>query len=337
MLSWTDERMRAMIAFHGHFCPGLATGVRISEAALAALGPRAADEELVAIVETNNCAVDAIQFLTGCTYGKGNLIHLDRGRNVFTLARRGDGRAVRMTVKPSQGGSDSEEERRLVQRVRANQADAAERAAYAELWEARGRAVLARPLEELLRVEVLDDYPLPAKAVIEPSQPCEGCGALVMASRLTLWQGRRYCADCLAQGAGAPPRVTAIGTVEDELEAGVAPPRARSPRSRLVVRPEYRQGLEGLARGQRVHVLFCFDRSPQEVPLLQHPRGDVAVPRRGVFALRSPRRPSPIGLTTVEILACEPDGLVVSGLDAWNGSPVLDIKPFSPELDARSG
>lgn len=336
MLSWTDQRMRDLIAFHGHFCPGLATGVRVAEAALAALGPRAEDEELVAIVETNNCAVDAIQFLTGCTYGKGNLIHLDHGKNVFTLARRSDGRAVRITVKPS-GRSLSPEQQRLVDRVRSGVANDQERADYAALWESRGRAILAVPLDELLAIEHLRDYPLPEKAVIEPSGACESCGALVMASRLTLWQGRRLCATCLQQAGGAPLRVAAIGTVQNELEPPAAPPRARSPRSRLVIHPDYRQGLRGLAVGQRVHVLFAFDRSAQDAPLLQYPQGDTSAPKRGVFALRSPHRPSSIGLTTVEILALDPEGLIVAGLDAWNGSPVLDIKPLSPALDGASG
>ncbi len=333
MLSWTDERMRALIAFHGHFCPGLATGVRVAEVALAALGPRAEDEELVAMVETNNCAVDAIQFLTGCTYGKGNLIHLDHGKNVFTLARRSDGRAVRMTLKPSSGRGLSEEQQCLVDRVRSGEADDQERAAYAALWEARGRAVLVAPLEDLLEIEWLADYSLPEKAVIQPSCQCEGCGALVMSSRLTLWQGQRLCPTCLQQIGGAPLQVIAIGVIQNELTPDVFPPCARSPRSRLIIHPEYRQGLQGLAPGQRVHVLFAFDRSPQEAPLLQHPRGDMDAPQRGVFALRSPRRPSPIGLTTVEILSLEPEGLVVAGLDAWNGSPLLDIKPLSPQLD----
>jgi formylmethanofuran dehydrogenase subunit E len=333
MLSWTDQRLHDLIAFHGHFCPGLATGVRVAEAALAALGPRAEDEELVAIVETNNCAVDAIQFLTGCTYGKGNLIHLDHGKNVFTLARRNDGRAVRMTVKASDGRGLSPEQQRLVERVRSDEADDQELAAYAALWEDRGRAILDAPVEELLAVQELTDYTLPDKATIEPSQECEGCGALVMASRLTPWRGQRLCATCLQQAGGAALHMASIGVVHNELEPGTAPPRVRSPRSRLVIRPAYRQGLHGLAVGQRVHVLFAFDRSPEEAPLLQHPRGDTSVPKRGVFALRSPHRPSRIGLTTVEILAVESDGLVVAGLDAWNGSPILDIKPLSPELD----
>ena len=71
------------IKFHGHACPGLALGYRVANLALKELGLRARDEELVAIVENNSCAVDAIQFICGCTFGKGNLIFKDFGKQVF--------------------------------------------------------------------------------------------------------------------------------------------------------------------------------------------------------------------------------------------------------------
>ena len=73
-------------------------------------------------------------------------------------------------------------------------------------------------------------------------------------------------------------------------------------------------------------VVFVFHRS-QGFDLLQHPRGNQSRPKRGVFALRSPNRPNPIGITEVELLAIEGNILTVSGLDAINGTPVLDLKP----------
>ena len=77
--------------FHGHWCPGLAIGIRAAEWALKKLG-KTPDEEIVAVVETDMCAVDAIQSLTGCTFGKGNLIHRDYGKSAFTFYPRQDGR-----------------------------------------------------------------------------------------------------------------------------------------------------------------------------------------------------------------------------------------------------
>ncbi len=76
------------VEFHGHACPGLALGYRAALFALETLGKRAADEELVAIVENNSCAVDAVQLLTGCTFGKGNLIFRDYGKQVYTFVKR---------------------------------------------------------------------------------------------------------------------------------------------------------------------------------------------------------------------------------------------------------
>jgi hypothetical protein len=59
-------------------CPGLAFGIRAAEAALAEIGPQSEDEELVGIAETDMCAVDAIQFMTGCTFGKGSITTMGR-------------------------------------------------------------------------------------------------------------------------------------------------------------------------------------------------------------------------------------------------------------------
>jgi formylmethanofuran dehydrogenase subunit E len=76
-----------IVEFHGHVCPGLALGYRVSMFALKELGERALDEELVAIVENNSCAVDAVQVITGCTFGKGNLIFKDYGKQVYTFIK----------------------------------------------------------------------------------------------------------------------------------------------------------------------------------------------------------------------------------------------------------
>ena len=73
-----EEKIREAIAFHGHWCPGLATGIRVAELALREIG-RAGDEDIVAVAESDTCAVDAIQVLTGCTVGKGNLVLLGIG------------------------------------------------------------------------------------------------------------------------------------------------------------------------------------------------------------------------------------------------------------------
>jgi tRNA-Thr(GGU) m(6)t(6)A37 methyltransferase TsaA len=65
-----------------------------------------------------------------------------------------------------------------------------------------------------------------------------------------------------------------------------------------------------------------------------HPRGDPAIPKRGIFATRSPDRPNPIGLCLVDVLAVNGPILKVRGLDAVDGTPVVDLKPYISSLDS---
>ena len=123
-----------------------------------------------------------------------------------------------------------------------------------------------------------------------------------------------------------------IGHVESGFSEATPPAEMRQRRSRLVVQPRFAAGLEGLEPGQYIVVLFYLHKS-EGYALRQHPRGDTSRPMRGVFALRSPRRPNPIGLTVVRIEAVEGNVLHVSGLDALDGTPLLDIKPYVPVFD----
>lgn len=118
----------------------------------------------------------------------------------------------------------------------------------------------------------------------------------------------------------------AIGHVENEVDEPTAPDKIRSAESRIILDPALTGGLAGLEPDPQVMVIFYFHRS-QGYNLTQHPRGDLSRSKRGVFALRSPRRPNPIGVTVVDLVAIEGNVLRVRGLDAINGTPVLDIKP----------
>ena len=119
---------------------------------------------------------------------------------------------------------------------------------------------------------------------------------------------------------------TAIGHVENEFDEPAPPETLRAAVSRIVIDPALAEGLSGLEPGARLLVVFAFHRAA-EYELLQHPRGDTSRPRRGVFALRSPRRPNPIGVTEATLLAVDGNVLRVRDLDAINGTPVLDLKP----------
>lgn len=118
----------------------------------------------------------------------------------------------------------------------------------------------------------------------------------------------------------------AIGHIKNEYDEPAAPDLIRAAESRIILDPDYVEGLSGLEVGQQVMVVYYFHLS-QGYDLLQHPRGDESRLPRGVFALRSPRRPNPIGVTVGDLVAVEGNVLRVRGLDAINDTPVLDLKP----------
>jgi tRNA-Thr(GGU) m(6)t(6)A37 methyltransferase TsaA len=117
-----------------------------------------------------------------------------------------------------------------------------------------------------------------------------------------------------------------IGCIENIFDEPAPPSEIKSVESRIVLDPSLTEGLTGLNPGQRIMVVFCFHLA-RGFDLLQHPRGDKSRPRRGVFALRSPRRPNPIGVTVVDLVDINGNVLRVRGLDALNSTPVLDLKP----------
>jgi tRNA (adenine37-N6)-methyltransferase len=123
-----------------------------------------------------------------------------------------------------------------------------------------------------------------------------------------------------------PFHLQAIGHVENEFVEPASPELIRSVESQIILDPALLEGLRGLEPGQQLLVIFYFHRSTG-FDLLQYPRGDRSRPLRGVFALRSPRRPNPIGATIVELVSIEGNILHVRGLDAIHGTPVLDLKP----------
>lgn len=117
-----------------------------------------------------------------------------------------------------------------------------------------------------------------------------------------------------------------IGHVENDFDEVAHSHELKSIESRIILNPGFADGLSGLKPEQQIMVLFYFHRSIG-YELLQHPRGDQNKPKRGVFSLRSPNRPNPIGVSEVRLLEIKLNILRVRGLDAINGTPVIDIKP----------
>jgi tRNA-Thr(GGU) m(6)t(6)A37 methyltransferase TsaA len=117
-----------------------------------------------------------------------------------------------------------------------------------------------------------------------------------------------------------------IGVVENGLPVGTPGDTLRATDARIILREDLTPGLIGLEKESRILVVFFFHAS-EGWELAQHPRGDRDRPKRGVFALRSPRRPNGVGVTEVDLLEIQGNVLVVKGLDAVDGTPVLDLKP----------
>jgi tRNA-Thr(GGU) m(6)t(6)A37 methyltransferase TsaA len=117
-----------------------------------------------------------------------------------------------------------------------------------------------------------------------------------------------------------------IGIVQNAFSETSQWEQMHTGESQIILDPNLVAGLHGSEPGQRVMVLFYFDRA-DNFELLQHPRGDHTRKKRGVFTIRSPRRPNPIGVTIVDLLSIDANVLTVRGLDAYDGTPVLDLKP----------
>lgn len=106
--------------------------------------------------------------------------------------------------------------------------------------------------------------------------------------------------------------------------------RNKSVISEIHVRPEFSDGLDGVNDYSHLLILFWLHEIPElkRMTLKVHPRGRADLPITGVFAVRTNLRPNPIGLTLVELTGVEGNVLTVRGLDAFDGTPVLDIKPY---------
>jgi formylmethanofuran dehydrogenase subunit E len=183
--------------FHGHVCPGSALGYRAAEAALTELSSlSSSDEELVAIVENDSCAVDAVQVVTGCTFGKGNLIFRDYGKQVYTFINRNTGDAVRVSLKSSFNMDKIDPNLGVLRRkVKSGQASPQEKAELEKLVREVSQKVLDYPLEDLFEVEPVE-IEIPSKAKIFKSLECPECGEMVSEHRVKNLDGKYICIDC---------------------------------------------------------------------------------------------------------------------------------------------
>lgn len=181
--------------FHGHMCPGLTLGMRAGEFAVAEFGAHSSHNELIAVVETAMCGVDGIQTVTGCTFGKGNLVHLDHGKNVFTFISPESDRAARLSVRSDAFGPEIPEMTTLAGPIQNGSASGHQRIRFDELRRIRSLSIFDRTFEEVFAVSgatVVDPRADRGQGMVA----CSVCMEMTQISRLVETESGQACLAC---------------------------------------------------------------------------------------------------------------------------------------------
>jgi formylmethanofuran dehydrogenase subunit E len=185
---------------HGHYCPYSALGVKAGALAMRELGASSSGmEELIAVVETNNCFSDGVQIVTGCTFGNNALIFRDYGKTAFTLARR-NGEGLRVSVRSDRVLEErSAETTELFDKVVVQRAGSEEeKRRLASLWKELSFRVIGLPDEEVFDISKVI-IQVPSYARIFASATCSVCGESVMEPRVRMRDGEPVCLACSHQ------------------------------------------------------------------------------------------------------------------------------------------
>lgn len=208
---------------HGHFCPFLAFGVKASVRVVKELGVRSTGmEEVIAIIETNNCFSDGVQFITGCSFGNNALIYRDYGKTAFTLAKR-NGEALRVSVKVDSRFLQRHEPKasELFQKVVVECASTeADHRSLGELWRQAAFRMLDIPDDELFDINHVN-IDVPAYSRIFASVKCSLCGESVMEHRARIMDGKSVCIPCSGQeyyelGGNGMSVIKKVGSTEEK-------------------------------------------------------------------------------------------------------------------------
>ncbi|MGO8990888.1 MAG: FmdE family protein [bacterium] len=191
----SSKDLTKCVEFHGHMCPGLAIGFRAARTLMKRLGVRRSpDEELLAIVETDACGADAIQVMTGCTFGKGNFIFKNYGKHAFTLVDRKRGKAMRVSLQPDAFKADPDH-LSLFERVQKDEASPKELAQFRRLQKERSKKILEADAESIFKIKEIS-ADIPPKAMIMESEPCDFCGEPTKKDLLRKVDGKKACIPC---------------------------------------------------------------------------------------------------------------------------------------------
>jgi len=181
--------------FHGHVCPGSAIGYRAAEIAIKELSSsRSVDEEFLVVVENDSCSVDAIQVVTGCTFGKGNLIFKDHGKQVFTFVNRNTGDALRVSLNKDINEVDPEFAE-LRKRAFSGSAGKEEKLEFENKKNEVSQKILDMLDNELFKIEHVK-IEIPEEARIFKSVKCAKCGEMVAEHRARVENGNFVCIPC---------------------------------------------------------------------------------------------------------------------------------------------
>ena len=181
--------------FHGHVCPGSAIGYHAAEIAIKELSSsRSEDEEFLAIVENDSCSVDAVQVVTGCTFGKGNLIFKDHGKQVFTFVNRNTGGALRVSLSKNIDEIDPEFSE-LRKKAFSESAGKEEKIEFEKRKNEFSQKILDMPDDELFKIEHVK-IQIPEEARMFPSVKCAKCGEMVAEHRARVENGNFVCIPC---------------------------------------------------------------------------------------------------------------------------------------------
>lgn len=185
---------------HGHYCPFSALGVKAGARGMRELAASSTGmEDLVAVVETNNCFSDGVQLVTGCTFGNNALIYRDYGKTAFTLAHR-DGKGIRLSVLADRVmEQQTDETRSLFEKVIVRrEGTQEEKEQMTAVWRDFSFQVLGLPDEEVFDIQEVQ-VELPSFARIFESVTCSVCGEKVMEPRIRMKNGEPVCLPCSEQ------------------------------------------------------------------------------------------------------------------------------------------
>ena len=188
----SSEDLTKCVEFHGHMCPGLAIGFQAARTLMERLGVRRApDEELLAIVETDACGADAIQVITGCTFGKGNFIFNNYGKHAFSLVDRKRGKAMRVCLRPDAFEADPEY-LSVSEKIQKDEASPRQLAQFRKLQQQRTQKILDADTKSIFKIQEVSPN-IPPKAMIMESEPCDFCGEPTKKDLLRKIDGKKAC------------------------------------------------------------------------------------------------------------------------------------------------